>query len=287
MVKNLVKKNQASMQVIKTLNTLLEDNYAMRDLIEKLNENEEEPVFNNSVVSKYINTCRYVGIEIPKIHNKYFVASMPFGMDLSSKDLELFQMMQEVAKNTISAKQNKYFDMLLSKISKHSNKHIIRIDKNNANIIYEKFEKAINEKRKIKLMFKVKATLECIPLRIIQNKNKIYFNILVDDKEQMIKIDRITGLEILNVTFSDSLLERTVVYKLTGGLAKRYSLRDNETLINDSLPDYIVVSNAGESQEVLLSRLLRYDKDCEILSPKECKDDMAKIIDETLANYGE
>jgi len=259
----------------------------MRDLIEKLNENEEEPVFNNSVVSKYINTCRYVGIEIPKIHNKYFVASMPFGMDLSSKDLELFQMMQEVAKNTISAKQNKYFDMLLSKISKHSNKHIIRIDKNNANIIYEKFEKAINEKRKIKLMFKVKATLECIPLRIIQNKNKIYFNILVDDKEQMIKIDRITGLEILNVTFSDSLLERTVVYKLTGGLAKRYSLRDNETLINDSLPDYIVVSNAGESQEVLLSRLLRYDKDCEILSPKECKDDMAKIIDETLANYGE
>ena len=56
------KKNLSSMQVIKTLQTLLQGNFTMNELIEKLNANESEPIFNNSVVSKYINTCRYCGI---------------------------------------------------------------------------------------------------------------------------------------------------------------------------------------------------------------------------------
>ena len=67
------KKNLSSMQVIKTLQILLQGDYTMNELIEQLNANESEPIFNNSVVSKYINTCRYCGIEIPKIHNKYKV----------------------------------------------------------------------------------------------------------------------------------------------------------------------------------------------------------------------
>ena len=58
------KKNLSSMQVIKTLQILLQGDYTMNELIEQLNANESEPIFNNSVVSKYINTCRYCGIEI-------------------------------------------------------------------------------------------------------------------------------------------------------------------------------------------------------------------------------
>ena len=35
-----VKKNISGMQVIKTLQVLLEDNYTMEELVQKLNENE-------------------------------------------------------------------------------------------------------------------------------------------------------------------------------------------------------------------------------------------------------
>ena len=91
-----VKRNQSSMQVLKTLQLLLEDNYTMSELIEKLNEKEDEPIFNNSVVSKYINTCRHCGIDIPKIHNKYFVANLPFGLDLSVRDLDLLEKFKRV-----------------------------------------------------------------------------------------------------------------------------------------------------------------------------------------------
>ena len=82
------KKNISSMQVLKTLQVLLQGNYTMQELVSILNENEKEPLFNNSVISKYINTCRYCGIDIPKIHNKYFVASMPFGIELEVKDTD-------------------------------------------------------------------------------------------------------------------------------------------------------------------------------------------------------
>ena len=45
------------MQVLKTLQVLLQGNFTMQELIERLNKSEEEPVFNNSVISKYPHNC--------------------------------------------------------------------------------------------------------------------------------------------------------------------------------------------------------------------------------------
>ena len=98
MSKLSVKKNLSSMQVLKTLQVLLQGNFSMSELVERLNRNETEPVFNNSVISKYINTCRFCGIDIPKIHNKYFVASMPFGLELTNSDINLLENLQNIIK---------------------------------------------------------------------------------------------------------------------------------------------------------------------------------------------
>ena len=48
--------NLSSLQVLKTFGILLQDNYAMNELVKILNKDEVFPVFNNSIVSKYINT---------------------------------------------------------------------------------------------------------------------------------------------------------------------------------------------------------------------------------------
>ena len=287
MAKEVVKKNQSSMQVIKTLLVLLEDNYTMQELVQKLNEKEKEPIFNNSVVSKYINTCRYCGIDIIKVHNKYFVRSLPFGMEILNKELDLFILLQEAAKNNFSTRASKAFNALISKISKYSNKQIVRVEKNNANISFELFEKAILEKRKILLSFKSKEVLECIPLGIVTKNNKPYFNVLDNKEEKMIHVNKIIGLQLLNVKFYPKDADRTTVYRLTGGLASRYTLKENEIIIKNSLPESIDISTQNEPQEILFSRLMRYDKDCEILSPVEYRNSMKEMINKTLANYGE
>lgn len=286
--KEVVKRNQSSMQVLKTLQLLLEDNYTMSELIQRLNSNEKEPVFNNSVVSKYINTCRFCGLEIPKIHNKYFVASVPFGIDLSVKELDLIEDLRYSVKNSMSAKVDKAFEDFLTKLSKYSNKRIIRVEPKTHQKAYELFDKAVAEKRKINLLFRAKAVFECIPLRIVEKKGRTCFNVIHEGKEKTIAAERITGLEITDRKFVkvENTSPQEVVFKLKGKLAGTYTLRENEQIMPDSSADNLVVSNKGEGKDALFSRLLRYDKSCEILFPLHYREEMKNLIEEMLKNYG-
>ena len=281
------KKNISSMQVLKTLQVLLQGNYTMQELVSILNENENEPLFNNSVISKYINTCRYCGIDIPKIHNKYFVASMPFGLELDVKDTDLLERLQNIIRQEMSKKNNKIFDGFIEKINRFSNKKISRVEKATYQISVEMFERAIKEKRKIRLMFKNKAIWDCIPLNIAENKGKNFFHVLANGHEKMVDTERVSGIEVLSDKFVKNYSEQVVVFELKTPLAQRYSLRENERLIKPFDGQSITVSNHGEGKEILLFRLLRYDDKCEIINPKIYREEMKEIIDSALRNYGE
>lgn len=285
--KEAVKRNQSSMQVLKTLQLLLEDNYTMTELIHKLNANEKEPIFNNSVVSKYINTCRFCGLDIPKIHNKYFVASLPFGIDLSARELDLIEDLQYSVKNTMSAKADELFSAFLGKLSKYSNKQIIRVEPKTKQQAFELFDRAVAEKRRVNLLFRAKAVFECIPLRIVEKKGKTCFNVIHDGKEKTISAERISGLEIMDRRFqqSDNSPAQDVVFKLKGALAERYTLKENEELTKNERPDSITITNRGERKEELFARLLRYDSSCEIIFPLHYREEMKNLLEEMLRNY--
>lgn len=283
----LVKRNISGMQVIKTLQLLLKDNYTMSELTEKLNQNEDEPIFNNSVVSKYINTCRYCGINIPKIHNKYFVAKLPFGLNLSARDLALLHNIQEVAVERLPHKVLQNFESFIMRLNQFSNKDITRVEKKTINLVHEYFNKAIQENRYVRLMFRAKAILDCIPLDIVEYKGKECFKVLHENKERLVTIDRISGLEILGKVFCGEDGHGTqVVYKLTGELASRYTLRANESIQENKLPESITITNLLDDEDELLSRLLRYDKYCEVIRPQEFRDKMKATLDMMLENYG-
>lgn len=283
-----VKKNISSMQVIKTLQLLLEGNYSMGELVEKLNQNEPEPVFNNSVVSKYINTCRFCGIEILKIYNRYFVTNLPFGLNLTQKDMELLHKLQIIAKDKLTKKPNNIFESFITNLNKYSNKTITKVEKKISKMTYELFDKAISQKRKIVLMYRTKASLECIPVGIIEDKNKTFFEVIYNGKNKKISTERIAGIEILDKRFKNNEISSCeVVFKLTGRLAKSYTKREHEKIVIQNLPEYITVSNVGEDKKDLLSRLLRYDSSCEIVSPQAFRDEMKNTLDNMLKNYGE
>ena len=168
--------NISSLHVMKTLLTLMEEACTMQTLVEKLNAKEKESIFNNSVVSKYINTCRYCDVEIPKIQNKYFVAKIPFGLNISTSDIELLKKMQNLCQDCFSKTINKGFNAFLDKINRFSNKTLLRIEKETFNLTFEAFEKAIKEERKIRLILKTQAEIDCIPLSITTHQKRTYFN---------------------------------------------------------------------------------------------------------------
>ena len=280
------KRNISSIQVMKTLQVLMQGNYTMEELVKILNENEQGNVFNHSVVSKYINTCRYCGITIPKIHNKYFVSHIPFGMDITDSDFDLINKLQFTAQNNMSAKASKSFEKFLDKISRYSNKRILRIAEKTKDITDTLFEKAIQDKNKVRLMYKNKTIEDCIPLGTTTHKGRTFLNVFVNNKEKTVSIARIAGLEILNEKFKQFDTNTTVIFKLKGALSQKYQLRPNENVITDSRPNYIAIANRGENKDILFSRLLRYQNLCEVEHPKAYRDEMKEIINNTLSNYG-
>ena len=282
-----VKKNQASLHVLKTLKVLMEDNYTMSEIVDKLNSQENGVVFNNSVVSKYINTCRFCGIEIEKFCNKYYVVNMPFGLNLEDKDLDIIHILQKTAETYFSAKLSNSFQKIFAKINKITNKHITKVDKKEKSKSILDFEQAIEANRKINLITAIDCFSDLIPLGIVYNGNRVFFNISNDNNERLISIDKVVAIEVLNTRFTSKKTETTVLFKLTGGLAKRYTPRENETVEISSESNAILVANKGEHKEILFARLLRYDSCCEIISPKSYREEMRQLLKNMLSNYEE
>lgn len=281
------KKNEASLNVLKTLLALLEDNYSMKDLVDKLNSAEKDVVFSNSTVSKYINTCRYCGIKIIKVNNKYFVASLPFGMNLTFKDLDLLDILQKTAAKAKSEKFFTEFSNLINKLTRFSNKEIAKVEKVDAKMSHCIFEKAIVDKVTTIITLKDGKAFECIPVKITEDAGKNYFEIIQNNKEKLVSADKVVSIHGTNNKFIPKFSETTVLFKLKGNLAKRYTLRENERFEINNESNSIIVANKGENKEILFSRLLRYDTCCEIISPKSYREEMKQILINMLANYGE
>lgn len=277
--------NNSSKNVIKTLLTLMQGDYSMKELIDLLNSREPAPVFNNSVISKYINTCRFCDFDIPKINNKYYIARIPFGLDLTEPEVDVIKSICAYIQDEMSAKKGSLADSFFQKIRRFSNKKISRIEKDNFVIAIELFERAIAKQRKVKLLFKTGESLECIPLSITQIGDKKYFNVFCK-KVRNIDTSRLSGVQMTGQIFIEPYNgDQIVVFKLKGALAKRYEPRINESVDINS-DGTITVTNKNENKELLFSRLLRYDDKCEILKPKGYREDMKDLINQMLKNYG-
>ena len=149
----------------------------------------------------------------------------------------------------------------------------------------ELFERAVEKKKKVKLIFKNRDELECIPINVTQKNDKTYFNVY-KKRTRNIESSRLSGVEVLDETFIDPFDGNQVaVFILKGALAKRYEARDNET-ININNDGTITVTNKNENKDLLLSRILRYEDLCEIIHPKAYREELKQIIIDTLNNYG-
>ena len=277
--------NNSSLNVITTLLALMQGDYSMNELIEILNNKETDVLFNNSVISKYINTCRFCGFEIPKINNKYYVAKIPFGLDLTENDVDIIKSLCAYIQDEMSVRKAGLANSFFQKIRRFSNKKISLIEKNDINLSVELFERAVAKQRKVKLIFKNRDSLECIPLNVTQTNGKTFFNVYYK-KVRNIDISRLSCVQMTGQIFVEPYKsDLTVVFRLKGNLAKRYEPRANESVeINQD--GTITVTNKNENKEALFSRLLRYDDKCEILQPKCYREDMKNLINEMLHNYG-
>jgi predicted DNA-binding transcriptional regulator YafY len=129
--------------------------------------------------------------------------------------------------------------------------------------------------------------LICSPLEQIYLKRKIYFKVLSSNGDRIyeIPIDNIKSIRQLPNAATTVAVPMTIVFRIKGRLAKNYKMREWERLEKIEADGSRIIVNKDEDLNQLIKRLMRYGKDCEIISPKFFKEEMIELINKTLSNY--
>ena len=253
------------------------------------------------VLNKYINALRIFGVKIKKEKNKFKLESSLYISEYSIDNIKAMSILTSANINIPDKDINKNISELVNNI-------VLRMDIQRRNIlnsllgkynftfyftnIKDQIEQCkkyckdnvlleinyINKKKEERCICKpkeIKYTIKTAILSCYEVKKKEIIEIALPN---IISID-----ELPNRTTSFESTT-TVVYKLTGRLAKTYKLKENEKL--DKIEeDSITIINTGEPRDKLFARLMRYADLCKIITPKYIRSDMINLINDSLKNY--
>ena len=177
MTKSLSKVNSASLKVLYTLQLLFDRDLSMPDLIKyyELYHNEYN---SNFVMSKYINTCRYCGINIKKINNKYKIVNFPIGIKFSSSELSLFNELKNCCEKIKLHHLSEHMQSILDKINKYLERPISPVSTSAIkDSRIKNFEKACILSQKIKVIFNDDKSLQCEPIDITFGEDSVILKV--------------------------------------------------------------------------------------------------------------
>lgn len=281
------KVNLSSMRVLQMLRLLFEKSYTMNELVDAMSELTGE-CCTNFLISKYINTCRFCGIDIQKLDGKYTLLKIPFGYTFSEDELELLSDIGEYTSNMRASKTVRNINSVITKINQHSDKYYARISLPENDKRVSAFEEAIEQGYKVRLTYLengIETTLQCEPFEITYDDYGLCFVVYAAEGERLrIPFVDISGIWVTKLKATRQASTATVTFILKDILAKRYILRPGERVANKTL-DTTAVVNSTEDKATLLTRLLRYGELCEIKFPISYRKELLNIVDNTLKNY--
>ena len=279
--------NISSLRVLQLLMLLYNNSYTMQELVDAMKKETNEPC-TNFLVSKYINTCRFCGIDIQKLDGKYTLLTIPFGISLSDGDLKVLQDIDTFCRNVPVNRTIRHLNSILGKINQRSDKYFSKIKFEDDDKVAELFEQCLDTGYKIELVYNdagVEKTCCCEPLELGIEDSLPIFIVSIDGERTRFFRNDVVSIKKMDVKAAKKLETNAVVFKLKNALAKRYTLRPDEKIVNTDFDGTITVLNKTEDKETLLSRLMKYGELCEIESPKNYRKEMLDRISKTLANY--
>ncbi len=285
MTKSLSKVNAASLKVLYTLQLLFERDLEMNELIKyyELYHNEYN---SNFVMSKYINTCRYCGIDIKKINNKYQIVNFPIGISFSENELSLFNELKNCCEKMKVQHLLENMQEILNKINRRAERPISPVSNaviKDANI--KTFEKACLLSQKVKITFKNNESIQCEPIEVSIKDDEMNLIVFDGTNSKSITPDNIEQVRILPQKSNNKFLPTTVLFEVKGKLAKNYQLRPHEEVMRILSNGDLLIKNRFEDKIQLFHRLMRYGDNCKLVSPKLYVAEMKEFIEETLKNY--
>jgi len=270
--------------------------------------------FSKEVILKYISTLRTAGYDISKPiqsnNYKYELNKSPVLINLSSNQLKSLATMLYYAESLHQNKLIYNYTKFLKKTQKLlSDKQVaflnreLKKQRENPDKIYfrhasykkliKKLEKFISENQRVSLKYKslyseqeISIVLE---LKTIKYEHAEVFLIgynPVIDQTHSIRLSQILDIKQLPTKTQYSQILSPVLFNLKGIMAKVYRPYENEkiTQVNES-ENLITVAAYVDDKTMLIKRLLKYGENCEVIYPKHVREEIRRIINETLNNY--
>ena len=308
MTKKLTEKyNDACVKIFEFLKMLHNEEAEFQKVIELFSAGEYDGSSNTHVtLNKYLNALKIFGIKVKKINNEYKILNSIQQLNFDKEDIKSLDIIKNAGNMILTGKNKKYFDKFINMIeiridsASNSLKETLENSSNNNNyqlfhndLIKQihKYEQYCQDNKKLEITYinnkNEQINLVCSPVEIIYLKRNVCFKVLGNNGNRIyeIPIDSILNSKQLPALASSTSIPVTIVYKIKNRLALNYRIRDwerVETILNDGSK---IIINKNEDLDFLIKRLMRYGKDCEIISPKFFKEEMIRAIDNTLSNY--
>ena len=305
-MKNSKKLNDGCLKIFHFLRLLYEDRAFYKDVVEIFKDEINEQSANNIQVTlnKYINTLKVFGIKIDKINNKYKMQSSLYSTEFSLDDLKSISILTSSVKNfpdnDITEEIKNFLFVIEQRMSSEDKAQLSGLNSTtnyNFSFFYsdirmqiEECEKLCREHRLLDLVYDKNGEeirTICVAKEVLYDSKNVYLKVHDSVKRQSLEIpvNKILHISLRPNIANTVELNTTVVYLLKDRLSKTYKLKEHEHSRGYDDNGNLVVVNRNEPFEKLLSRLMRYTTSCEILSPKYLRDDMIKLISDTISNY--
>lgn len=305
-MKQSKKFSDTSVRVLETLKFLSKKNASIQDIIhhfEKIDPNNR--TYTNEVILKYINTLKVSGYRFIKQKDKYVLLNSPNQFNFDEKDLRAIYLVEKFSnlfpEEKIKSEINQFLKTLEKSFSDNTRILSHNMSRPDFAISELNFNKYLNQIKdyerycvdgqRLKIIYKkhngTDVTIMVEPNEIKYIGNEIYLSVYNPLSARILDIcfNSIIKVEQLPLKSNQNGMLSSVTFQLKGRLAKNYKLHEGEKLLQVKSDESIVISNQREDTTLLIKRLLRYGEYCEVLSPKNIREEMNEIIKATLNNY--
>lgn len=305
-MKNNKKLNEGCLKIFQLLELLYEDKADYDSVISIFKDEFADQSTNNIqvILNKNMNALKVFGIKVIKENNKYKMLSSLYSMPFTLDDLKAISIItnsikefpdEEIDKNILSFINNIQFRMgnedknTLNNLSQNRN-YDFSFYYSNIKDQVEQCRKICKEGFIINVFYISKGqeiSCKCTPQEVLYDTKNAYLKVYDTISRQNLEIPITNILSIAKLPQIAKKVEMTttVVYKLKNRLAQTYKLKETETSEGLNANGELIVINKGEPFDKLLQRLMRYSYNCEIVSPKNLRKEMIKLINKTLNNY--
>lgn len=295
-----------SIRVLETLKFLSKNKASIHDILKYFERTDfNNKTYTNEVILKYINTLKVFGFRFGKEKDKYILLNRLNQFSFNEQDLKAIHLIEKhlsfLPEEKIKIELNQFLQEIERRFDDNTRMLANNIKKTGINIQkssyykyssqIKEYEKYCTEGQRLKITYKNKENIEISimvePDEIKYINNNVYLSVYnpVSAQIQDIELNSILKIEQLPLKSNLNNLYSSVTFRLKDKLAKAYKLKESEELLRTEHDGSTIILNKREDRILLLKRLMRYGENCEVISPKNIREEMKQLIKETLKNY--